>query len=210
MEIMDLTIKMEGALIKVSSFAARAHSGQMRKDGRTPYIVHPARVAARVALYQGSYQAQCAAWLHDVVEDCEAEVVVDMMELLRDLNISQGGAPVMFMIWALSKPHDGNRAEKEKAMIAQLLGGDQETVLVKLCDRIDNLHDFPTRCDEKVKKDQSFRALYLEETFNLLSGIEARAKSQPNSAKAWDELYHLARYLKGAEIPINTDESHSK
>lgn len=43
-----------------------AHLGQTDKAGR-PYIEHPGRVAAEVAVLGPEYEA--TAWLHDVVED---------------------------------------------------------------------------------------------------------------------------------------------
>lgn len=53
------------------------HQGQFRRDGVTPYSTHPRRVArsiiARYAHQDQTvelYLAQCAAYLHDVVEDC--------------------------------------------------------------------------------------------------------------------------------------------
>lgn len=48
-----------------AALAARLHDGQTYGD--QPYIVHPADVAARVAV-NGDH-AVMAAWLHDVVED---------------------------------------------------------------------------------------------------------------------------------------------
>lgn len=189
-------IAWEPALVKVSAFAARAHEGQLRKDNKTPYIVHPARVAAKVAFFNGSYRAQCVAWLHDVVEDCSKEAIVQMMELLQDLHPDHTKQiPMITMVWALSKPSEGNREFKEKAMIEQLLGGDQEVVLVKLCDRLDNLYDFPHRCDGKTKADNSFKKLYLQESKNLLLGLEARAKQKTNSHAAWAELSLLVEKL---------------
>jgi len=45
--------------------ATKAHAGQFRRDGVTPYITHPEAVASRV-----SDAAKPVAWLHDVLEDC--------------------------------------------------------------------------------------------------------------------------------------------
>ena len=53
------------------SFAARAHDGQLRKDGRTPYIAHPIRVALTVRHLFGvdDETALAGALLHDTIED---------------------------------------------------------------------------------------------------------------------------------------------
>ena len=57
---MDLVARAE-------ALARRAHAGQYDKAG-LPYWSHPARVAERVG---DDPSAQAAAWLHDVVEDCD-------------------------------------------------------------------------------------------------------------------------------------------
>lgn len=51
-------------------FAARAHSGQLRKDSGEPYANHLAEVAALVAaMAPGDFALLAAAWLHDVAEE---------------------------------------------------------------------------------------------------------------------------------------------
>ena len=51
---------------QAEEIARRAHAGQFRRDGLTPYIAHPAGVVARV----GDCETRRAvAWLHDVLED---------------------------------------------------------------------------------------------------------------------------------------------
>lgn len=55
--------------------ATSAHAGQVDKAGR-PYIEHPARVAALVAVELGAqHPAVAVAWLHDVVEDTDVSLV---------------------------------------------------------------------------------------------------------------------------------------
>ena len=63
-----------------ASFAARAHRGQLRKDGATPYAAHPTRVAMTVAFLFGfdDEEILVAALLHDVIED----TTVDYDDLL--------------------------------------------------------------------------------------------------------------------------------
>jgi (p)ppGpp synthase/HD superfamily hydrolase len=51
---------------QAEEIARRAHAGQFRRDGLTPYIIHPAGVVAKV----GDCETRRAvAWLHDVLED---------------------------------------------------------------------------------------------------------------------------------------------
>ena len=61
-----MTLDTEAALVeKALALAVAAHRGQKDKHGE-PYIWHPIRVALRL----NSQEEQCAALLHDVVEDC--------------------------------------------------------------------------------------------------------------------------------------------
>src|SRR5207249_11061268 len=58
-------------LLEAVAFAARAHDGQTRKDGRTPYVSHVFRVCLILRHVFGldDSQALTAAALHDTVED---------------------------------------------------------------------------------------------------------------------------------------------
>ncbi len=54
--------------------ARKAHEGQFRRDGVTPYITHPEAV---VKMLEGSHREVIdAAWLHDVLEDTNVTVPI--------------------------------------------------------------------------------------------------------------------------------------
>jgi len=55
----------ETVVARARAIAEAAHAGQVDKAG-APYFAHPARVAASL----DEPIARCAAFLHDVVEDC--------------------------------------------------------------------------------------------------------------------------------------------
>lgn len=63
--------------------AYRAHAGQFRRDGVTPYITHPEAVANCFPRHAVSERA--VAWLHDVLEDC----IWYSASLFRTLGITQ-------------------------------------------------------------------------------------------------------------------------
>jgi len=60
-------------------FATFAHAGQFRRDRVTPYINHPAKVAALLKEAGENDTAQAVAYLHDVLEDTK----VTLTELIR-------------------------------------------------------------------------------------------------------------------------------
>ncbi len=63
---MATSILIGTALVVLAERIARqAHAGQFRRDGVTPYIVHPEAVASRVF----KPEEKATAWLHDVLED---------------------------------------------------------------------------------------------------------------------------------------------
>ena len=51
-------------------FACEAHSGQVRKLGGSPYILHPMEVAAIIGTLTDSRETMAAGLLHDTIEDC--------------------------------------------------------------------------------------------------------------------------------------------
>lgn len=55
-------------VLRAAAIAREAHHGQFRRDGVTPYVMHPESVASRVA---GDPLAEAVAWLHDVLEDTD-------------------------------------------------------------------------------------------------------------------------------------------
>lgn len=56
---------------KAVNFATERHSGQTRKLGRIPYIIHPMEVASIVATMTEDEEILAAAVLHDTVEDTD-------------------------------------------------------------------------------------------------------------------------------------------
>src|SRR5215813_14126258 len=93
---------------KAISFAARAHQGHMRKDGKTPYIAHPFRVAftVRHVFEEDDIVTLCTALLHDVIEDTR----VDYDELEAEF-----GFEIARAVACLSKDQRMPEQEREPA-----------------------------------------------------------------------------------------------
>src|SRR5690606_34958342 len=125
------------ALRIVSSEAARAHAGQYRKDGVTPYIVHPARVASLVAHFGGNHIAILSAWLHDVFEDCEGEACTRAGNTIDTLPLPSEDIQKIHTITAtLTKNPSLPKDARIPDSLARILVAPGEAVLVKICDRI--------------------------------------------------------------------------
>ena len=108
--------------------ATAAHEGQYRRDGTTPYIEHPRKVASLVG---DDIDAQAAAWLHDVVEDSIIE--------LNQLYAQKIPTKVIDAVFRLTKvASESYEAYLEGVTTSPL------AIKVKVADMVANLTDSPT------------------------------------------------------------------
>ena len=124
-------------LAEAISFAARAHQGHLRKDGRTPYMAHPMRVMMILAAEFGveDRETLAAAVLHDTIEDTRTD---------HDDLSEPFGSRVADWVAALSKDTRLAEEERERQYLAALAAAPIEVQLVKLGDIYDNLADCAT------------------------------------------------------------------
>ena len=128
------TQSVKDMISKASQMAYRAHSGQFRRDGVTPYIRHPEDVAKRVG---DDPIAVAVAWLHDVLEDSSFT--------LKDL-LERGIPPeVVDAVYILTHRRD-IKYEDYIAVIAR----HPIARKVKIADILSNLSDKPT--DKQIEK----------------------------------------------------------
>jgi (p)ppGpp synthase/HD superfamily hydrolase len=119
---------------QAAAFAAREHRAQIRKDGTTPYVAHPFRVAMTVRTIFGCDDPIClaAALLHDTIEDCGT----DYEDILDGF-----GSEVADCVRALSKDMRMPEEQRERDYDAQLERADWRAKLIKLADVYDNTCD---------------------------------------------------------------------
>ena len=143
---------------RAAGFAARSHRNQMRKDGVTPYVAHPFRVAMTVRDVFGCADgaAIAGALLHDTIEDTGADY---------DEIAEAFGAEVAGLVVAMTKDARLPEAQREAAYDAQLAKADWRARLIKLADCYDNLTDLFDRSPAGMSKvlDKCERALRLTE-----------------------------------------------
>jgi len=152
--------------IKIAANAAtQAHRGQFRKDRKTPFIVHPQRVAERVKFFGGDHIGIIAAWLHDVEEDCDDGNCI-VQDTLRNIELPQKERDEIFtIVSALTK----NAAIKGKSdrladTLKRINQAPCQAILIKLCDRMDNLID-------AQDQGQKFLSIYLPLTDQLIDAL---------------------------------------
>src|SRR5574338_461659 len=138
-----------GLIRRAYQFAAQAHDGQTRKSGE-PYVTHPLAVARIIAELKLDVASVCAGLLHDCVEDTSATV-----EQLGE----QFGKEIAFLVDGVTKlgklsysTREEQQAENFRKMLLAM-ARDIRVILVKLCDRLDNmrsLHHLPPEKQERI------------------------------------------------------------
>jgi (p)ppGpp synthase/HD superfamily hydrolase len=150
--------------------ASQAHKGQLRKDRKTPYITHPARVAGLAGTFNGSHVAIIAAWLHDVYEDCSPEWIIRTDELIEHLPLPEDDRrEIAEIVDAMTKKNTiPGKAERLSDSLHRILDAPPEATLVKICDRIDNLLD-------SADRNGGFTKRYLASTDEVIDTLSTRA-----------------------------------
>lgn len=118
----------ESIAVRAAAIADRAHQGQFRRDGATPYICHPRDVAGRV---KGDDMAEAVAWLHDVLEDTDLKA-----DDLRKAAIPQEVVDAVILLTR----RDGLGYERYLSQIK----ANPLARKVKIADMLSNLNDHPT------------------------------------------------------------------
>jgi hypothetical protein len=152
---------MSDLVERARAYATRAHKRieHRRKYSNQPYDVHLEAVAKLVATVSSDAETIAAAWLHDTVEDTPAT--------LGDIE-AQFGATVAELVEELtdvSKPGDGNRAQRKEIDRQHLAQASVRAKTVKLADLIDN-------CRDITRHDPRFARIYLAEMGALLEVLK--------------------------------------
>ncbi|MDE7469695.1 MAG: bifunctional (p)ppGpp synthetase/guanosine-3',5'-bis(diphosphate) 3'-pyrophosphohydrolase, partial [Desulfovibrionaceae bacterium] len=118
-------------------FAREAHKSQVRASGEE-YICHPLAVAITLARYNVDEDSIMAGMLHDVVEDCTGYT----FEIIE----KKFGSDIAHIVAGVTKITKMNFSTKEEAAAENIrkmilaMTTDLRVILVKLADRLHNLH----------------------------------------------------------------------
>ena len=128
---------------KALTYAAQTHGSTLRKDQKTPYIVHPLRITAilRAAGFTENVNEELmiAALFHDIVEDTNTSI--------EEIKI-KFGKKVASIVDELTIPKSKNK----EVFLKSLKHASKEAKLIKLADRIDNLMDLSIDSWSEKKK----------------------------------------------------------
>ena len=144
---------------RAAKFAAYKHQGQTRKDGKTPYISHPVRVANILGREAGvnDHELIAASLLHDTLEDTHTT---------RDELAAAFGRRVADLVVELT---NGNARPNDKhawQLAHELSAG---AAMIKIADKTANLRDIITAPPVKWSAEKKRR--YFEQARELVQKI---------------------------------------
>ena len=127
---------LEDMEFKAYMFAKEKHNGQTRRDGSS-YINHPIKVAELVKKYFNNHPKIknyiLAAYLHDVVEDTDTSIN-QISELF--------GEDIASLVFSLTNDDElKNKVGKTNYLCIKLYEMDEDSLNIKLCDRLANVLD---------------------------------------------------------------------
>jgi len=121
-------------------FATKAHEGQKRKSGNTPYILHPMEVANVIATVTDDLETMAAGVLHDTVEDCG----VDPREIREKF-----GPRVAALVQSDSEDRLSDKPasetwmdRKEESLLMLENTNDRDVKIMWLGDKLSNIRSF--------------------------------------------------------------------
>lgn len=136
-------------------FAEQAHQGQKRSTGE-PYIMHPLTVAATLADLNMDEATIVAALLHDVLEDCQEEDVVDLgkefgpeIEAMVDGVTKLKLTPIANATSRQRAAAETTRAGETMRKMLLAMAKDFRVMVIKLADRLHNMQTLDALAPEK-------------------------------------------------------------
>lgn len=158
----DVTTDM--LLRTAAHLAPTAHRGQKRTGLDEAYIKHPLRVAAMAHAHGLDADAQAAAMLHDVVEDCTGWTYGRLAEAgIPDRTVTLVRLLTKWWVTADCPDNHEDKAEYYRRILT-----DPAALALKLLDRTDNLRDLRRVLPNKRKWAMAYAGKTIRE-FSLLS-----------------------------------------
>lgn len=154
---------MTDPVLRAISYGAQRHHGQMRKDKKTPYFAHPARVLLTVLREFGESDPDtlCAAALHDTIED----TTTDFDDVAKEF-----GATIAGYVALLTKDKRLAEDVREAQYFKGLEGAPRPVRLCKIADTLDNLRDV---LDAEMRKKARHKAEKLFEIYGGDASVQA-------------------------------------
>lgn len=181
----------------IIDFIKEAHGKQMRAFTKVPYWTHPIRVANLVMKYKESRELDSlvvAALLHDIVEDTGIVLRIsdgfpNIEVICESLGIENHKLVLDLVSELTSNPSEVKQMGKTEYLIEKMISMSSWGLVIKLCDRLDNVTDFMFAPHGFIRK-------YRNETYRIIGGLETQRKeiSRTHNAIMWDIKAILSIY----------------
>jgi len=187
-------VSCKGVFMKVSVFEYmnQKHEGQFRKDGITPYSIHPHDVSVQVAKISDSETLFHTALLHDIVEDTDTTIT----EIRENF-----GAEIAYLVAELTKDNEERerlKISKKEYTLYMMVKMSNDALIVKLSDRLVNIKDLVNQ------NDKEFTKYYLENTSFIMQNLERKR------IKEGRDMFEIHRLLVNEIITLTKQyETHS-
>ena len=125
---------------KALKFAIKAHSGMVRKNGNSPYVLHPMEVAVILSSMTEDNEILAAGLLHDVVEDTE--------HTLDEIKESFGERVARLVSSENENKRHGQSSKKtwkirkQESLEELKNSGDPAVKMIWLADKLSNMRSF--------------------------------------------------------------------
>lgn len=127
-------------ILTAINIAAEAHACKFRPFGNIPFLTHPARVAAALALKDYNQEIQCIGWLHDVQDEGDVQTRRKFGALV------ERHFPTSVVTAVHSLAADGKGTNERHARLLEIMPSMSDSAkIVKAYSRADNLRDLAYR-----------------------------------------------------------------
>jgi (p)ppGpp synthase/HD superfamily hydrolase len=136
------------------------HGDQVRRFTLAPYYTHPIRVATLVMKFKESHEIDAiikAALFHDTLEDTN----INYNQLLE----LEGPLVASLVLEVTNDSEQLKLIGKSKYLCEKVVSLSSWALVIKLCDRLDNVSDF-------IFADNKFVTKYRIETYNIIDTLE--------------------------------------
>lgn len=150
--------------VKAWNFAKEKHKGQVRKFTNASYFeMHVQKVNGILKMYTSNKELLAASLLHDVLEDCYEDKDIGYDEISNEF-----GSYIADIVYELTSDKQDIEVNyfgsKSDYLIDKLLNMSDGALIIKLCDRLQNISDAFTASE-------TFRNSYYKETKEIADNL---------------------------------------
>jgi hypothetical protein len=170
---------------KAKEVAKKYHAGQKRFGAGEDYIIHPNAVAKILHKVKSSHKIAdliAACYLHDTIEDTELK---HNKEYLRETF----GDLVLSLVEELTSNEDKMKLMgKENYLIDKMLNMSSWGLVIKLCDRLDNVSDIPKYLETGQPELVKWAKKYANQTKNIIHNLEEHRELSETQKKLIEKI----------------------